>query len=339
MLSSIVVPAHNVEKYLRKCLDSILACPEDFEVICVNDGSTDGSGTILRKYAIKDKRVRLLEQENRGLSAARNAGVAAARGEYILYIDSDDFVRTEYLTSLIEAIKSYFGRDLFVTDFQMIINQRGKQVRKPIFQIGEERDSVEGLDFLPQMLSKRQCFWNVWRYAYRREFLLVNNVKFKEGFLCEDIDYITNVLLAEPDMVFLHCPFYCYRTGRSGSLMDVPSFKRISDVVTILQESCVKLADSDFPWRQEIIKQYQFEFILTLAQLYEVNKVDKPAVCKLFKDNLYVLQLGNDKIAHLFYRLCSALSVRFVARLLFYLKYLRRFWRGRHRYPSESDAV
>ena len=92
-LISIIVPVYNVEKYLERCLDSILSQTfSDFELILVNDGSTDHSLEICRSYAEKDERILLIDQENRGLSAARNAGIAVAKGEYLGFVDSDDYI-------------------------------------------------------------------------------------------------------------------------------------------------------------------------------------------------------------------------------------------------------
>ena len=92
-LLSVVVPVYNVEKYLRECLDSVVNQHyQNWDIICVNDGSTDGSITILEEYQKKDNRIRIITQENAGLSAARNTGIDAALGDYIAFVDSDDFI-------------------------------------------------------------------------------------------------------------------------------------------------------------------------------------------------------------------------------------------------------
>ncbi len=103
-LISVIVPVYNVEPYLRRCLDSVLggAYPE-LEVVCVNDGSADGSLAILREYEARDGRVLVVDQENRGLSAARNAGLERARGAYIAFVDSDDWVHPRYFQDLMEG--------------------------------------------------------------------------------------------------------------------------------------------------------------------------------------------------------------------------------------------
>lgn len=98
---SIIVPIYNMEKYLPKCLDSIMAqTMKDFELICVNDGSTDGSQKVLGEYAAKDSRIRVVRKENGGLVSARKAGVAEAKGEYIGFVDPDDWIASEMYEKL-----------------------------------------------------------------------------------------------------------------------------------------------------------------------------------------------------------------------------------------------
>ena len=105
-LVSIVIPVYNVEKYLRKCLDSVLAQTyTNIEVICINDGSPDGSGFILREYAKNDKRINLIEIENQGLSGARNVGIANCKGDYVMFLDSDDWVDINTIDDAINGVK------------------------------------------------------------------------------------------------------------------------------------------------------------------------------------------------------------------------------------------
>lgn len=325
---SVIIPVYNVEKYLERCLDSILQSPsKEMELICVNDGSSDNSMKILEAYARSDSRISLITQTNRGLSAARNAGFDASKGEYILYIDSDDFVKPENFFRLLQQIKLYPQAELFVTDFNMV-RVSGKTVQaKHIYQIGEEHTAVEGIDFLPSMLQRRQCFWNVWRYLYKRSFLKRENIRFKEGVLCEDIDYTTKVFMASPQTVFLHCPYYCYRVARTDSLMGRTTSRRITDTTEILRDSITSLAGSNFPWRQELIRQYQFEFILTLAQLYEVPHKDRPALCRMFKNGLPMLCVGSDRLAQNTYKVISILGIRPVSLMMFLLKRCKRIFR------------
>lgn len=112
---SIIIPVYNVEKYLSKCIDSVLAQDfEDWELLLINDGSTDNSGNICDEYAIKDSRIKVFHQENKGVSAARNLGIDNAQGEYIIFIDSDDYVTSTYLSDL-----SKYDSDIIASGFDL----------------------------------------------------------------------------------------------------------------------------------------------------------------------------------------------------------------------------
>ena len=117
---SIIVPVYNVEKYLSRCLDSILVQTyRDFELILVDDGSTDRSGAICDEYASRDERIKLIRQSNQGLSVARNVGLDAARGDYIGFVDSDDYIHPETYQILLDALLKY-DADLSVCGFNYV---------------------------------------------------------------------------------------------------------------------------------------------------------------------------------------------------------------------------
>ena len=104
---SIIIPVYNVEKYLKKCLDSVInQTYKDIEIICVNDGSKDGSENILKEYATKDSRIKIIEKKNGGLSSARNAGLDVASGEYCYFVDSDDWIELNTIEKLTDIILS-----------------------------------------------------------------------------------------------------------------------------------------------------------------------------------------------------------------------------------------
>ena len=105
---SVIIPVYNVENYLRECLDSIInQTVKDIEIICVDDGSTDSSPDILKEYQNKDSRIRIITKENGGQASARNLGIKEAQGEYIVFIDSDDFIESEMLENLLFKVSEY----------------------------------------------------------------------------------------------------------------------------------------------------------------------------------------------------------------------------------------
>lgn len=126
---SVIIPVYNTERYLPRCLDSVLSnTHKNLEVICVNDGSTDNSINILDNYTVSDERVIVINQENSGVSAARNAGLNVATGEYIAFIDSDDWVHPQYFEILLFAM-SYNGSDVAACQYSQVSEESGNLIR------------------------------------------------------------------------------------------------------------------------------------------------------------------------------------------------------------------
>ena len=323
---SVVIPVYNAECYLPDCLNSVLSCAaSDIEVICVNDGSTDHSRDILKEYVTKDERVIVIDQKNQGPSAARNHGVSSASGQYVLFIDCDDQLKPGLWNKFLTEIRKHPEIELFMTDFVMFFSEGNRRYEKTIKQITQKNNGRTGMEFIPILLRKRQCFWNVWRCAYSRDFLKSNGICFREGCnYAEDLEYTAKALLAEPAILFLHCPYYCYRVQQLNSLTGNVTIKQVSDGCNILRD-CVKLAErSDFFWKQELIKQFQFEMIIGFAKLYELPQEDRSEILIKFRALLPLLKIGTDRIAHCVYFVCTIIGMKRVSWMLHILKNCKR---------------
>lgn len=321
---SVIIPVYNVEPYLDQCFSSLFACDlTGCEIILSLGRSSDKSGEICREYAERYSLIRILEQDGKGLSNARNCAMREASGKYLLFLDSDDYVDSGRLDMLLGWLRTGVAvSDVVVTDFYRKDLRLGKMV--PCFQIGEETTRYEGMDYLPRMLRKRQCFWNVWRYIYRREFLEENGVTFLENRLSEDVDFTTSVFLAEPDILFAHCPYYVYVVGRGQSLMDKPTLKRLSDTVYVLERSIARLRESNFPYAAEMTAQFQFEYILNLALCVELDEVDRAEALELYRNWRKTLDGSADPVVRWTMRGMGFIGLRAAAYGLHALKLLRR---------------
>ena len=166
MKISIIIPVYNVKKYLRECLDSILAQSyKDFEIILVDDGSTDSSGNICDEYSMKYENIKVLHKNNNGLSSARNAGLDIAQGEYILFIDSDDVVSPIMLETLIAHVAGYD-----IVSFGIMIFEDGRDKKfKPYMKQPCQREYT-AVDFLKRML-RHEIDNGVWSKLYRKDIL------------------------------------------------------------------------------------------------------------------------------------------------------------------------
>lgn len=180
---SIIVPIYNVEKYLRRCIDSILNQTfEDFELILIDDGSTDDSASICEEYVIKDKRVKYIYQDNRGVSEARNKGIESCCGKYIQFIDSDDYVDRDFIEILIKKIKKDKSDIAFIGFYNEYDN--GEVYNKKVYDNSLMTDKVKKYCL---KLYEKDLFGYTWCKIFKSSIVKNNNIKFnKDIYYCED---------------------------------------------------------------------------------------------------------------------------------------------------------
>lgn len=327
ILLSIIVPVYNVNPYLDHFFHTLLCCDLiGCEIILSLGKSSDGSERTCRRYAQNHPLIQILEQDGKGLSNARNSALDIAKGEYILFLDSDDFIDSGNLDSLIGSLRNgKFIADLIVTDFRRLEYPSRKMTN--IYQIGEDTPLKKDMGFFPQMIRKKQCFWNVWRYIFRFEFLKAHQIRFWENRVSEDVDFITSVFLAEPDVIFFHCPYYVYVVGRGGSLMDSPSLNRLRDTVFILSNSIERLRLSNFIYAPQMMAQFQFEYVLNLALTVEMEPQCREEALGLYREWKSVLADSSDRLVRMLDCLISVLGIRVMGYLLHCAKILRRRWK------------
>lgn len=209
---SIIVPVYNVEKYVAKCLDSIVRQDmRDIEIIIVDDGSTDGSGTICNKYAQEDSRIRVIHQENQGLSMARNNGIDIARGEYIGFVDSDDWIASDMYSTLYEdAVRE--DSDISMTNFYYT-KASGECVPFSSEKTGTK--VFEGIYKIAHNIRTTNNF--AWNKLYRR--YLFDEISFPKGKTFEDIFTIYKLVdKANKMVVSVQCKYYYFRRDDSITL-------------------------------------------------------------------------------------------------------------------------
>lgn len=209
---SVIIPVYNVENYLRQCLDSILnQTYTDFEVICVNDGSTDNSLNILNEYAKKDSRIKVISQKNKGLSGARNTGLKFAGGGYVCFVDSDDYVKETYLETFMKYIDQ---ADCVQVNFNTFENTN----------IGTQRFYEQYIHHskskLFKMSPKTYCrtHMGVWDTIYKREIINKYKIKFPEGKIFEDNLFKYSYICHCKDIYWINKKLYFYQVKRNNSI-------------------------------------------------------------------------------------------------------------------------
>lgn len=216
---SIVIPVYNVEDYIRKCLNSIIEQTfTDFEVICVDDGSTDFSGMLCDRYHRIDKRFKVIHQENSGVSSARNRGIYEASGDWLTFVDPDDWIHNEYYERLFEAQQKF---DADVAHCRTcVVTQKGKRVLPKFAEdrlITDELQVFQGKDEIMNAITLNILNCLSWNKIYRRE--LWGETKFPEELsLGEDMSVVVNVVAHSNVAVYVPNAVYYYR-NRNTSLL------------------------------------------------------------------------------------------------------------------------
>lgn len=258
---SVIIPIYNVSEYLKNCLDSIInQTLREIEIICIDDCSTDDSLYIAEEYLKKDNRIKILKHVvNKGLGPARNTGLKEANGEYISFVDSDDFVDIKFLEILYNTAKKY-DSDISMTRNYIEYNKDYKASNKKIkFKSYSEKGSLNTYYYSPK---------NVWTKLYRRQFLLDKNIFFMDiKYGAEDTDFNLRVFLNEPYVSFNNKALYYYRI-RNDSLSSLVGIKLESAVNGIKQmENSINYCKNNFIDSLPQIYLMTFETVLYFFNL------------------------------------------------------------------------
>lgn len=190
---SVIVPVYNVEKYLRRCIDSILSQTfSDFELLLIDDGSKDKSGDICDEYVAKDVRVKVFHKANAGVSSARNLGLDKAKGEFIFFVDSDDFLDKTHLENYSKDIDNF---DLIFQGYKLVEETTEKVMEKKTFPETETVDFESSMNVMEGIFSLGNFFGPTWNKIFKASIISENEIRFKE-----DVD-----LREDEIFTFCHC--------------------------------------------------------------------------------------------------------------------------------------
>lgn len=321
---SIIVPVYNVEDYLPQCLDSILKCSfQSYEILLVIGQSTDQSNHICYSYRCRHPQITIISQSGKGLSNARNCGFRAANGTYIMYIDSDDFIDSNSFDKTIKLFYSLKNKtlDFLISDFSLVNSKN--EIYNCRKQIKNSPFIIEDFNYMKSFLSSKGNYWNVWRYLYRKEFLLENNITFKENYKSEDIDYSTKVLLKAQNCCFYHNPYYCYRVRRNGSLVNVITMQNVDNLLDILNDSIKEISsNTTFPYSTIIKNKLLSEYIYSFLLINDIEKnCKKETYAKIYLSKKILKQTNWGKFIYL---IISISGIPFASFILFYVRKIHR---------------
>lgn len=286
---SIIVPVYNVEKYIGDCLDSILnQTYENFEVIVVNDGSPDNSQDIIDRYAKKDKRIRSFIKKNGGLSDARNYGVSKAKGDYLVFVDSDDSINCE----LLEKINEVLDDKVDIVRYQVVkIENDQKTVdESEIFtrNSGEEAFSK---------LLKNSWFVTAWSASYRREFWIKNKFNYAKGKIHEDFGLTPYVYMKAKLVTAIDYVGYNYFV-RENSIMTVNNKEKVIKK----NEDCLFHFDRlmEFINKDKNVSEtgkVLYESYIANALITRIKSIEDKQIKKDYVNELKVKKVGDNLIS------------------------------------------
>lgn len=279
MILSIIIPVYNVEKYVEKCIRS---CEnqnipkEDYELIVVNDGTPDGSLAIIERLAKEYSNIKVISQENQGLSVARNTGLEAARGEYVWYVDSDDWIEEN-------CLKEVTGKLVDNIDILQILCKRAYEdgtIRIPAQKFLDGIHSGKEVTELGGLADPAQ--FSILRFGFLKE----NDFKFFPGIYHEDAELKLRMAYTAKKIAFYKPPVYYYLKRASDSIMAIPKPKRSSDLLTV----CRHLHDFQISRVEGSKANRHFNFMISIYLNFALYNICKCSAAEMKRFNMEMWQ-------------------------------------------------
>lgn len=305
MFFSIIVPVYNVEKYLPECLDSILSQTfHDYELILVDDGATDTSGEICDLYAQRNDKIKVVHTVNGGQATARNAGTAIAQGEYILYLDSDDYILSENFLQILSD--NLDGVDVLLYKHQKFFDET-----KKLSSCGYSYANISCTDtYLTtiQKLVEADAFYGMpWNKTFKRKLLIDNGIKFEPGLTGEDMDWNYSLITNAATITVVDQSFIAYRQ-RTNSVTSTLKLKSLTDFIYILEKWAHKVNEEiqDEAFKNVLFSSMAKYYSNMLIIYNRVNDKEKKQYVKRIKKLSWLLKYAKSKrpkIVSMVYRL------------------------------------
>lgn len=295
---SIIIPVYNVEKYLRQCIDSVLNQKlNNAEIILVDDGSPDNCPAICDEYANKYAEVRVLHKKNGGLSSARNAGIQAAKGEYLIFMDSDDWWNPEIcVNDLLSEVQRHNDVEMFLFTSYDFVEGQGLFKRNEHHNLKCIRtDTVK--NYYQDLLNNGNLEVSACTKIIKRSFLINHELYFKEGLLSEDNQWMLRMLRKLQSVHILDEPLYICRTTRQDSITHTIKKKNIADLLTIVNESIEYYKDDEKNCEIKSLELCYASYLWfsALGLSAKLNKAERKEVKELFKKTRSVCAYSNSK--------------------------------------------
>ena len=316
---SFILPVYKVEQYLPCCVDSILCqAREDCEIILVDDGSPDGCGAICDRYAENYENIKVIHKVNGGLGDARNTGLKAATGEYITFVDSDDYIAPGAVEKMLGWVRTQ-SADVCFLELTKVFPDGSEE------SMGEalERDSVCGrqpLEVLEFLATRPKFPGSACAKLLRRSFLEENGFRFPDDRrLSEDLIFCLNVYEAAKSFDYLDFPYYCYRQERSGSITNNVTAKYYFDTSLFVTEVVRRFSEDGNAKDRAgecMLSFAAYEYSILVWHLICLKKDDRKQARSFLKEYKWILRYGRSSKTKLVKLAVMLLGLEGAAKLL-----------------------
>lgn len=316
---SFVIPVYNVESYLPQCLDSILSqITDECELILVDDGSKDTSGEICDRYRENHPNIKVIHKPNGGLASARNAGMDAAEGDYLAFVDSDDYIEAGAVSGLLRWIDTEPADVCFLELTKVYPDGTSESMGE-----GLDRSLIRGQapEQVLSFLAARPKFpGSACGKLFRRSFLEKNGFRFPDDRrLSEDLIYSLNVYMKAESFDYLDFPYYCYRQSREGSITHTVTSKYYFDTYLFVTEVAQRFSENKIPQdtkAEAALSFAAYELSILIWQSVFLKGQDKNRAMAFLKEYRWILNYGKSRKIRLINGAVHVLGLRATARLL-----------------------
>lgn len=320
-LISVIVPVYNVENYIRECVDSILKVEMNLiEILLIDDGSTDSSGSICDWYADRYDRVMVFHQENQGLSAARNKGIKESRGRFLLFVDSDDYIKADALLEILKIIRRNPCVDIFFLSGKKIYPDGRWKLLDEKFK--KERIENCNRNEVFQYLSELKKYpGSACTKLINKRLVIQHELWFEEGKTCEDLLWCLRVFLNAEKFGVIDRDYYYYRQQRENSITQHYDENKLICILDVIKDGCILAKNKNNKMIKSAVYSFMaYEYVIALL-VYCYGKKDIPKEVRsryinCFKNYRFLLLYRKDIRMKIIWHLTQFLSIEIIAGLV-----------------------
>lgn len=336
MTFSIIVPAYNIEGYLSQCVESILnQIYKDYEIILIDDGSTDNTPEICDEYKLHyPDKIKVIHQNNKGLSYARNVAINEAQGEYILFVDGDDFLFND---DVLQKINNEIdGADVISFNWTEFYDGYDLNCKKKAVELNDI-DTIydSGKGYLTDAMKYNKLYeWYVWRYAIRKEYWDKQGFEFIRGIKYEDVELTYQIVCNSNKIKVLNEIVYCYRVLRPNSIVNTVNVNTYIDGINIIAGNIKKIEltfEINEQLKQYLMNNFSCLYYSFLVQSTRVtDEIEKTRLLVELQKNVWICKYTNEKKQRIVAWIIKIFGIKNTARLLGVRRKMRLILKKQH---------